>query len=882
MSLPGRLLAVAAALSTLAIHPAADGIPTPSAFLKMNIGGDGVLANYEQIVAYFKAIDPLTDRITVQELGRTTMGHPYIVAVVTAPENRKRLGELRSINERLYDPRRTTPAEAARLIASGRAIVAMQMGIHSTEVGAPQAAMELAYRCATESTERITRVLDNVILFLSPSHNPDGAQMVAEWNAKTVGTKHEGAGIPFLYQKYVGHDNNRDWYMFTQKESRITVAKLWNVWRPQISYDMHQMGQTAARIFVPPYVEPTDPNVDPILRSQINAIGTAMAAHLQARGKTGVVVHAMYDMWTPARAYVNYHGGVRILSEVASARLASPVTLKFEQLGRGIGYDAKQVSWNYPRPWRGGTWRLRDIMDYEHDAADAVLDHAAMYREQWLRAFYEAGRHAIDRRDPITGAEKPFAIVVPAAQKDPAAARQLLWTLQFGAVEIHRASAPFTADGASYDAGSHVILMAQPASSFAKTLMERQHYPDLRQYPGGPPQRPYDVTAHTLPLLMGVDAVFVQKPFEAPLRGAEINPIVGAELARPEPSGPAKAGPYAGRKTRAYVFPHDSAGIIAFNRLAQAGARAVWPAAAFTVRGRRFPAGTIVVPRTREVDANIAAAIANLPLKVETLDAPVPAGITVRLPRVGLYRSYVASMDEGWTRWIFEQWSLPYVSLEDRDIRAGGLREKFDAIVLPDQSASRIVEGHRPGTMPDEYVGGIGRDGVAALKRFVEDGGTLVALDSAALLPLREFGLPVRNVLEGLSGEGGGDDGPATARAGPAFYAPGSIVRTRVDVSHPIAHGAEPEGIAWFEQSPAFDVSGAARAVVSYPADGDLLLSGWLLGGERLNGKAAVVDVPVGKGRVILFGFRPQYRAQSWSTFKLLLNALFASTSSLQ
>jgi hypothetical protein len=657
---------------------------------------------------------------------------------------------------------------------------------------------------------------------------------------------------------------------------------------------MHQMGQTAARIFVPPYVEPTDPNVDPILRSQINAIGTAMAAHLQARGKTGVVVHAMYDMWTPARAYVNYHGGVRILSEVASARLASPVTLRFEQLGRGIGYDAKQVSWNYPRPWRGGTWRLRDIMDYEHDAADAVLDHAAMYREQWLRVFYEAGRHAVDRRDPITGAEKPFAIVIPATQKDPAGVQQLLWTLQFGAVEIHRASAPFTADGQSYEAGSHVILMAQPASAFAKTLMERQQYPDLRQYPGGPPQRPYDVTAHTLPLLMGVDAAFVQKPFDAPLaRVAAIAPIVGRD------SGPAspKRRLDEGGRTRAYLLPHDSAGIIAFNRLAQGGARAVWASAPFMAGGRQYPAGTIVVPRTRDVDAKIESAIRDLPVTVAPLDGAVPAGIEVRLPRVGLYRSYVASMDEGWTRWIFEQWALPYASIEDRDVRAGRLRDKFDAIVLPDQGASRIIDGHRPGSMPEEYVGGIGREGVAALKQFVEAGGTLVALDSATLLPIREFGLPVRNVLEGVSGESGADDAPRpstgsgrpelvegreTAGTPAAFYAPGSIVRTRVDLSHPIAYGAEPDGIAWFEQSPAFEVSGTARAVVTYPPQGDLLLSGWLLGGGKLNGNAAVVDAPLGKGRVILFGFRPQYRAQTWSTFKLLFNALFASTSPLQ
>jgi zinc carboxypeptidase len=858
-----------AAIIALAVNPHAQtrsAIPTPSEFLKINVGGDGVLATYEQIVSYFRALDPLSDRITVRDLGPTTMGHPYIVAIVTSPENQQKLEQYREINNRLYDPRKTTEEQARALIAEGKTIVAMQMSIHSTEVGAAQMSMELLHRFATENTARMKAVLDNAIVILSPSHNPDGTQMVAEWNQKTVGTKFEGSNLPFLYHKYVGHDDNRDWYMFTQKESQITVSKIWNTWHPHISYDMHQMGATAARIFMPPYVDPYDPNIDPILRAETNALGSSMAAELLGQGKDGVLIHGIYDAWTPARLYTNYHGGVRFLTEVASARLASPMTLTFTQLGRGIGYDAKVVAWNFPRPWRGGTWRLRDIMDYEHAAADALLDHAVKYREMWLANFYRVNRNAIGRRDPETGAEKPFAIVIPSVQKDVASAYQMMAALQLGDVEISRAKAPFTAGGRDYPAGSHVILMAQPASAFAKTLTEVQHYPDLRQYPGGPPQRPYDVTAYTMPLLMGVETVTVQQPFD--VAKADLELVTAPFVA---PGGAVIAGP----AKKAYVFAHDNAGIMAANRLMKEGARLQWSSAPVTAGGKTLEAGAFVVPvdGQKNVHTLVTAVARALPVQAYALNAAPPA-TPFHAPRVGLYKSYQASMDEGWTRWIFEQWNMPYTSLENKDVRAGGLRGRFDAIVLPDQAAASIIDGFRAGTMPDEYVGGIGADGVGALRQFVEAGGTLIALDSATELPIEQFKLPVKDVLAGLSGggQGGGDSiGPSSA----AFYAPGSIVKTLVDTSSPIAAGSDSEGIAWFEQSPTFDVSGNAKAIVRYPAQGSVLLSGWLLGGEKLNGKAAVVEAPLGSGRVILFGFRPQYRAQTWSTFKLLFNAIY-------
>ncbi|HEY7449408.1 MAG TPA: M14 family metallopeptidase [Vicinamibacterales bacterium] len=825
-------------------------IPVPSQFLKLSIGGNGVLASYDQIVAYWRAVDALSDRIVVQELGKTTMGRPYVAAIVTSPENQRRLEEYRLINHRLYDARRTSDSQAQELISRGKTIVAIQMGIHSDEVAAPQLSLELAHQFATDNSARMLEILDQTIIILSPSHNPDGTQMVAEWNQRTLGTPYEGSVLPFLYHHYVGHDNNRDWYMFTQAESRITVGQIWNRWHPQISHDLHQMSPDGARAFVPPYLDPVDPNIDPILREQTNALGSRMAAELAAKGKDGVVTNAIYDLWTPARAYVNYHGGVRILTEVAGVRLASPVTLSQSSLRPGIGFDPRRASWNFPRPWSGGAWRMRDIMDYQHVAVDALLDHAARNRVSWLTRFWQVSKRASSRSGGSTERRQPYAVVIPAAQRDPLAVTEMLRALQLGDVEVHRARAAFRAGNGRYPAGTHVILMAQPAGAFAKTLTEVQRYPDVRPYAGAPPQQPYDVTAYTMPLLMGVTARQVTQPFDADL---ELVP-------NPVPAVPGTLGP---TSRGGYTLAHDSAGTRALIRLLKGQVRVGWARQPFVVNGKKLPAGTIVVPEGQPGARDLLAGIVRtLPVKVGVTDGALPPVWSLRLPRVGLYRSYAPSIDEGWTRWILDQWALPYSTLENGDIRNGQatLRTRFDVIVLPDQYVTEIVDGLGSGQVPPEYAGGIGDEGVGALRSFVEQGGTLVALDSASSLPVQRFGLPVENASHN------------------GIYGPGSILRAQVDVGHPIGYGSESGSIAWFEHSLAFRARGNARSVVTYARSSELLLSGWLMGGEHLAGTDAVVEAPLGRGRVILFGFRPQYRAQTWATFGLFFNALFYST----
>ncbi|MCS6816838.1 MAG: M14 family metallopeptidase [Blastocatellia bacterium] len=815
-------------------------VPSPREYLGFDIGEDRRLASWPQIVEYFRRLDEASDRMSVVELGRSTEGRPFIMAIISAPSTLARLEEYRQIQKRLADPRGLSESDARALIERGKVVVLITCNIHSTEVASAQTAVEFAWRMVTEDSPRVREILENVILLLIPSLNPDGNQMVYEWYQRTLGTPYEGTSPPWLYHKYVGHDNNRDWYMFTQVETRLTVEKAHNAWHPQIVYDVHQMGALEARIFTPPWIDPIEPNIDPILVQGMNWLGMKMAADLTAEGKKGVVVNAIYDLWTPARCYQCYHGGLRILTESASVRIASPIEIPFERLRGGRGYDAQRPSWNFPEPWPGGIWRLRDIVDYQLSAFFSLLQTAARHRDHFLWNFYRVGKRAVERKEP------PFAFIIPPEQRDPAAARKLIEVLRFGLVEVWRARAAFEADGRTFPAGSLIIPLAQPYGAFAKALLERQRYPDLREYPGGPPKRPYDVTAHTLPLLMGVNVVEITRPFSVPWE-----PVDRVE----EPGGQIVGG----KSPHGYVIrPEGHREIAALFDLLKRGGRVYR-----LVDAAAFPPGTAFIPAGQE--ALLEETARRFSISVQAVrERPRGAVLELRMPRVGLYRSYVPSMDEGWTRWVFDQFGIPYENVYDRDIRAGDLRRRFDAIILPDQPLRTILEGHRPGTMPEEYTGGIGEIGVANLRRFAEDGGSVIAFNQASEVILRGMQPQVRDVLAGVSER--------------EFYGPGSILKAEFDPAHPVAFGMERETGIWFEEGPAFEVSGSAIVIARYPA-GDPLLSGWLLGGERLSGKAALVEVPIGRGRAILFGFRPQYRGQSYATFKTLFNAVLYAAS---
>ncbi len=780
-----RLFALAALIALRLVWGA---VPTPESHFGQPIGKDGTVLDWDKVVSYFQTLEKSSGRIVVRTLGRTTGGRPLVAALIADESTLKNLGRYQDIQKRLADPRRTPPATAERLITECKAVVAITCSIHSNEIASTHTAAEWAYRLITGDTPKLRAIRSNVILILVPSLNPDGVDLVTAWYRRTRGTTFEGTTPPELYQKYTGHDNNRDWYMFTQIENRLVASQVFNAWLPQIVYDVHQMGQRGARMFVPPWIDPIEPNIDPIIAQQCNMVGAGMAADLTAAGKTGVLIHAMFDYWTPGRHYQSYHGGLRILSESASARLASPITVSKEQL------DPRESAWNYLEPWPGGDWRLRDIMDYQLIAMESVAFQAAARREDFLRNFYRIHQRAVART-------APYAFVIPAAQRDLSATRKLLETLSFGLVEIERASVPFEAGGKRYAASSRVIRLAQPYGAYAKALLERQRYPDLRQYPGGPPKRPYDVTAHTLPLLMGVDADTVEQPFTTKL-------------------------------TRTSTFP-------------AAASLAAADSEAWREVNRIWNAGGKVYRDISTGDFHAA------PVNGRNLKE-------IARPRIGLYKSHVPNMDEGWTRWVLEHFGFAYTSLDNRGIQQGSLRGAYDVIVFAAQSASTIAEGYRARSMPEEYCGGLGEQGVAALKQFLADGGTLIFFNEASEYAQKQLAVPVASAL-----------GEAARRE---FFCPGSLLRVKLKTGHPLTLGL-PEDIAiWMGASPVWDAD-ESISVARYPRSG-ILASGWLLGEQHLSGRAALVEVPCGAGRAILFGMRPQYRGQSYQTFKLFFNAL--------
>jgi hypothetical protein len=760
-------------------HPAPAHIPAPAEVIGFVPGDDRKLASWSHVVQYFEQLDRASERVKFETLGKTTMGRPFVMATISAPENLARLDEYKRVQEQLADPRtlgnpggpaRVRDRKAAELIRRGKTVVLITCGIHSTEVGSYLSSLLIAHRLASSNSAEIQNVLRNTIILLVPSLNPDGVDIVKNWYDKTLGTPYEGTDPPELYHKYTGHDNNRDWYAFTQVETQITVDKIHNVWHPQIVHDIHQQSARGSRLFLPPYMQPVEPNVPRQIVAGYTALGNFMARELRAQGFKGITSNSTYDAWSPARAYSHYHGGVRILSETASAKIASPITINFGDLRAGEGYDPRKESATFGPVWRGGEWRLRDITNYMTTAAFLLLRHAAENRREWLSRFYETGKDAVRPRKP---GELYGFLIKPGYSTGKLEAILLngqAWTV------IPREGSSFVVGGKPWPDGTLLVRMDQPYGAFAKALLERQVYPHLLDR-SGHPVSPYDTTAHTLPLLMGVEVTPIMAPFKYP--------------------------------------------------------------------ERRTPITTIV---------NAANACESAP--------------TTSL--AALYQSSVPAMDEGWSRWVLDSKMLPYAVLHDKDLKAPGAisLDRIHTIVLPDQAPNTILNGHRAGTMPPELTGGLGPAGVKALREFVEQGGTLVCLNRASSFAIEQLHLPVRDVVEGVSEK--------------EFFVPGSILSIELDTTNPLAKGMPQQSIAWVEDSPVFEVvpqgnplpAANVRVVARYPADKNPLLSGWLLGEKRIRGKAALVEVTLGKGRVILFGFRPQYRGQSLATYPLFFNAI--------
>ncbi len=819
-------------------------ITTPERYLGFQPGADRKLAGWREIVGYMKLLERQSERVRVDEIGRSTEDNPFILCAISSPSNIARLDELRGIQQTLADPRQLSDAAAKRAIGEARAVVAITCSIHATEVGATQMSVELAHLLASSDEPRVRAILENVVLLLAPSLNPDGLTRVKDWYDASVGTHFEGAIPPYLYHKYAGHDNNRDWFMFTQQETRLVVERVHNGWRPHITYDLHQTRADGMRMILPPLVDPVGPNVDPILQSELTALGAHMAAQLTAEGKAGVAVNVVYDSYSPSRSYPHYHGGVRALSEAASARIASPIEVPRSALRDDRGELPKTISWNHPMPWSGGRWSLRDIVEYDLSASMACLDHAARNREWWVRNSYAALKRAVERE------RAPFAYVIPAKQHDASAAAELVDLLRFADVELCEAEESASLGGLTVERGDRIALTRQPYGAFAQTMLERQRYPDIRQYPGGPPRRPYDATAHSLPLSMGVACHEVGEPFEL----------------RAKPLSATRADARGSRDALAADAPafalgaQSNASAAVVNRLLFHGHPVFRSMSALESDGGELTAGTWVLPSSDAARRALSDSMGKIDVR-PLWRRPSEGLALIEAPRVGVYASYVPCIEEGWTRFVFDEYGFAYESLVDGDMREGRLDARFDCVIVPHQSIRQLHRGFSRSHYASRFSGGLGERGIAGLREFAERGGTIIAWDDSARFVSHRLELGTRNPLARLTHS--------------EFFAPGSLLSINVDTSHPIGFGMPSKAAALYMNGPAYRVENGT-AVASYSKI-DTLLSGWLIGQRRIAGLAAVASIPLGLGKCVLFGFRPHFRAQARGTYKLLFNAIYHS-----
>ncbi|MCZ6832149.1 MAG: M14 family metallopeptidase [Acidobacteria bacterium] len=855
--LPALLMVLA--LSSSAAPAAVDTAPpAPEEVLGFTVGSDGHLAPYDTVVAYLRQVAVASPRVSVETAGLSTLGREMVVVVVSSADNMRHLDRYREIARRLAHPADLKPEKAAALAAQGKVIVLITGTIHSTEVGSTQMFMELVHNLATTDDAKIEGWLDDVILLIMPSINPDGQEIVLRWYERYRGSEYEGGPLPWLYHPYVGHDNNRDFYMLTQAETRVVNQVLYHRWFPQVFLDEHQMGRTGPRMFVPPQTNPLAPEIDSLIFRQADLLGTIMSMRLEEDGRTGVGHDMIFDSYWPGgtRNTAWWKNVTGLLSEVASARIASPVYIEKGELeGNRKGLPDYGRRSNYPSPWSGGWWRLRDIVEYELTATMALLEGCSRFHESLLANFYELGQRQVKKGR----SEAPFAFLIPPDQHDPVAAARLVELLLRHGIEIQQARKEFTVANLSYPAGTTIIPAAQPYRAFLLTMLRPQRYPEVRAGSGGPILPPYDVTSWSLPLSMGVtvDAA-----------GAPVT-VATSPLSEPDwPGARLRPGAVGLR------ISHAAESIYPFmNRLLAAGHPVYW----LRDRQENGAPGDVYVPSAGPAEGLLQALVDELHVPAHSLDtAPAGEALQLKPVSIGLYKPWVASIDEGWTRWLLEEYGFPYRNLSNADLRNGSFAEEVDLILLPDIEKDIMQEGRpadperrrRTAPLPPEYAGGLGDEGGENLRNWIlEKGGTVVALDSAADYLIELLDLPVTNILEGVDAA--------------SFRCPGAMLRLEVDTDHLLAWGLQPRETAYFASSPAFrtyppDARFARRVVAAYPDDRrDILISGYLEGAQRLARRAAVVDLQVGAGRVVLIGFRAQHRAQTIRTFKLLFNSLY-------
>jgi hypothetical protein len=854
------LLAGAGPFGRTGSAQALQAVPSPESFFGFQMGADRKLANWDRLLEYYRVLDKASNRMQLVELGKSSEGRPYVAIFISSPANLEKLEHYRQLNARLADPRGLSEADAKKLVSEAKAVVIQSFALHSTEVAASQTAAEFVYDSITRTDDEGRQALDNVISIVMPSINPDGTQMIADWYMKYAGTEYEATGLPWLYQKYAGHDNNRDGFALNLPESQHLGRLMYREWLPQAYVDHHQMGSSNARISIPPYAEPIRPGADPLVWREMSLWGAHMGNRLEAAGKTGVIGAAIYSGWGHMGFHwiTPFHNIAGMLTESASARLATPMFLHPDQLRGGPrGLPEYDVQTTMPSLWQGGWWRVRDIVEYQKIAAWATVDLAARNRETILWNMYLKGTRQTERGS----AADVKAYAIPAAQHDPLTAHKLVNLLLDSGVDVRQAKARFEVDGRVYGPGSFVVPMAQPKQGLVRWMLGRTFYPDnsYTRDREGNPIRPYDMSTDTFNEFMGVQVDPVGTAIDADLVRLEAHVTTKGSVATAAPNG--------------YVLS---------TRLNDAF-RAVYQLLDKGVSVRRVRGGDGFTPGDFIVSGAPAATLA--PIAAETgVDFVAIKGpalqdtYEIRKPRVAMYQRYGGgNMDEGWTRLMFEQFNVPFTSIKDAELTKGKLEARYDVIVLPADSVAAMTgerpaggggrggRGGGPGNTPPEYRSGFGAQGVEALESFVQNGGTLLTFAQSGDLPIQRFGLPLRNIVSGLNST--------------QFWSPGSTLRVRFDTEHPLAYGMPREGFALFMNgSQVYEVTSTERShdveVFTNYVDRDILQSGWLLGEEVIAKKAAAVSVRHGEGKVVLIGFRPQHRDQTHGTFKLVFNAL--------
>ena len=852
------LAAVLATVTTVA-QSVSQNIPVPASVLGFEPCDDYKLGSYEQISQYLKVLDQASERIQLVNIGQTTEGRTQLMAVISSVANMRRLPHFKSASRRLALASDLTPSEAQELATDAKSVVWIDFGLHSTEVAHAQVAPQLAYYAVTDESPEMQTIRDNVILLLLPNMNPDGTSLVADWYASHVGTPYERSSPVELYQRYAGHDNNRDWFMFNLAESRNVATQLYREWFPQIVYNHHQSAPFPARIFVPPFIDPMNPNIPPLVMRGINLAGESISRRLEQEGKTGVISRINYDTWWNGgmRTAAYYHNMVGILTETShpwanpSVHDASLFPDTFSN-----GRSTRMPSTDYPNPYRGGEWHLKDSCNYMLTASMAVLALGAERRTEWTYDMYRMGQESIK-------AGEGELYVVSRNQWDLGAAIKLVNTLRWGGIEIEQTTRSLTIGGIDYPSNSFIIRGAQSFRPYLSDLLNPQVYPDTRQRPGGPPDRPYDITGWTLPMQMGVT---VDRHLDAGRLPTDAVVSIDRAVLTSTRLKPSTGFAYA-------LDPRRNDAFLAINRLLTNGHLVYRTTSPITLESDTWPAGTFILPIHSKTPAAIDLATKGLGLIVAPVDRKPDQPLKqLTQPQVGLYRSWRPNPDEGWTRLVLEEFGFPYRRLLNEDIRNGNFND-LDVILLPDATYSQILNGLGRRDTPAEYQGGITQEGVSHLYDFVEAGGILVTFDSASALPLGDFDLPILDI--------------STEYSANDYYVPGSLLEIVVNSTHPIGYGMPARAPGFFSRSPVFSVRSQKDSdnsleprnqnvsiVARYP-ETNMLLSGWMVGEKVLANRAAVVEAKLGRGKVVLLGLRAQHRGQTHGTYKLLFNSLF-------